>query len=641
MHSKSLSQGWCALFIGAGLASILAAGQPALLGQKSTPGPTREPVPDMAALARSAEQLRNHFKDDYARAQTDPAAKVALAARLLQAVQDNKEKPSDCFIKLREARDLAAHAADTITAFQAAEELARRFTVNLLDMKTDALAAAAPPTTSPETSKTLAEIALGLVQEAVDEDHFDVAVRLGKLAGAAAAKSKDQPLMDGVARRQREVLAMREAFTQLKPVVDRLEKDPENADANLAMGKYLGFVKGNWDKALYYLAQGSDPTLRLLAQRDLARPEDTRRQLQTGDAWWAIAEKTQGTAQVHLQQRAVTWYEQVVEQTRGLQRGRLEHRIASVPPPFAARIAWDYTGRPGELRLFNGHTSTVYSVTFAPDGKKVLSGSVDGRAILWEAATGKHLQMLQGHGGMIWGVAYDPRGKHVFTSSWDGTVKMWDPVRGTEIRRFPVQGRIADINGMAVSANGKQLLTGSDDGTLRLWDVETGQELRQFHGHRGFVYGVAFSPDGKRALSGGSADNQLILWDLQTGKELRRFTGLQGQLRTVAFSADGRKAVHAGANEVRLWDLQTGQLVRQFMGHTQMVYAVAFSPDGRRLASAGADRTIRLWDVASGREVHRFEGHTSGIFALAFSPGGGRLVSGGQDNTVRLWGLPR
>ena len=80
------------------------------------------------------------------------------------------------------------------------------------------------------------------------------------------------------------------------------------------------------------------------------------------------------------------------------------------------------------------------------------------------------------------------------------------------------------------------------DKTVRLWDCQTGKELLSFLGHSNYVTSVAFSPDGKWALSG-SYDKTVRLWDCQTGKELRSFLGHSEHVTSVAFSPDGKWAL--------------------------------------------------------------------------------------------------
>ena len=91
-----------------------------------------------------------------------------------------------------------------------------------------------------------------------------------------------------------------------------------------------------------------------------------------------------------------------------------------------------------------------------------------------------------------------------------------------ELRCF--EGHNGVVESVAFSPDGKRALSGSDDGTMRLWNVETGEELRCFKGHTSWVRSVVFSPDGKRALSG-SLDWTVRLWDVDTGKELHCFKG--------------------------------------------------------------------------------------------------------------------
>ena len=58
------------------------------------------------------------------------------------------------------------------------------------------------------------------------------------------------------------------------------------------------------------------------------------------------------------------------------------------------------------------------------------------------------------------------------------------------------------------------------DGIVQLWEIVTGKERRAFHGHRGPIEALAFSPDGK-TLASGSADTTILLWDV-TGERRSR-----------------------------------------------------------------------------------------------------------------------
>jgi hypothetical protein len=200
------------------------------------------------------------------------------------------------------------------------------------------------------------------------------------------------------------------------------------------------------------------------------------------------------------------------------------------------------------------------------------------------------------------------------------------------------EGHFAPVYGGAFSPDGKKAVSASADGSLRLWDTKTGKEQRRFDGHSGRVWCVAFAPDGRRIASGGF-DGSVRIWDLVTGRETRRFSH-NDYVRSVAFSQDGRFVLSGGDDKMlRLWNLATGKEERGFKGHDHFVWSVAISRDGKRALSASLDKTVRLWNVETGDELKKLTGHTDTVLSVAFSPEGRRALSGSTDKTLRLWNL--
>jgi WD40 repeat protein len=159
----------------------------------------------------------------------------------------------------------------------------------------------------------------------------------------------------------------------------------------------------------------------------------------------------------------------------------------------------------------------------------------------------------------------------VLTGSYDSTAKLWDAETGQEIRTFG--GHTGHVRSVAFSPDGARVLTGSDDGTAKLWDAETGQEIHTFGGHTDRVRSVAFSPDGTRVLTGSkvislalspdrpgsltvSEDWIARLWDSETGQEIRTFGGHTDWVNSVAFSPDGTQVLTGSEDgTARIWQL--------------------------------------------------------------------------------------
>lgn len=116
----------------------------------------------------------------------------------------------------------------------------------------------------------------------------------------------------------------------------------------------------------------------------------------------------------------------------------------------------------------------------------------------------------------------------------------------------------------------------------------------------------------------------------------------RGWLYALAYSPDGRYLASAGwASTIHLWDVETKRLVQRLDDHLGFVRDLEFSPDGRHLASVGEDRSLRLWHVETGHPVAAFHGHAQYTYFLAWHPGGSLLASGGGDNAIKLWDVEK
>jgi WD40 repeat protein len=114
------------------------------------------------------------------------------------------------------------------------------------------------------------------------------------------------------------------------------------------------------------------------------------------------------------------------------------------------------------------HQGAVLALAFGPDGKTVLTGSLDSTARLWDASTGRPLGPTMTHQNAVLAVAYSPDGKTVLTGSRDNAARLWDASTGRPLG--PPMSHQQEVRAVAFSPDGKTVLTGSGK-TARLWDV--------------------------------------------------------------------------------------------------------------------------------------------------------------------------
>uniref|UniRef100_A0A8R1TJ89 TFIID subunit TAF5 NTD2 domain-containing protein n=1 Tax=Onchocerca volvulus TaxID=6282 RepID=A0A8R1TJ89_ONCVO len=163
---------------------------------------------------------------------------------------------------------------------------------------------------------------------------------------------------------------------------------------------------------------------------------------------------------------------------------------------------------------FQGHNGPVYSLSFSPDKRLLLSSSRDGTVRLWSLAIRSNVVVYR-HAAPIWEVQFCPRSYYFATGSADGAAMLWTTDRLQPLRIF--SDALSDVTCIDFHPNCNYFAGGSDDRYVRVWDVLSGTCVRCFAGHKGSIRGLKISPCGRYLASVGS-EGSLVLWDMALQK---------------------------------------------------------------------------------------------------------------------------
>ncbi len=150
---------------------------------------------------------------------------------------------------------------------------------------------------------------------------------------------------------------------------------------------------------------------------------------------------------------------------------------------------------------------------------------------MWDATNGNKLLILEGHTAAIFSVAFSTNGQRIVTGSQDQTAKVWDAVTGTNLLTYS-KGHSGRVWSVAFSRDGQRIVSGGWDRIAKVWDAANGDELCTLVGHRGAVLSVAFSPDGRGSSRAAriirqsvECDNGAVLFTLSGGMGAHRILG--------------------------------------------------------------------------------------------------------------------
>ncbi|UCE00258.1 MAG: PD40 domain-containing protein [Chloroflexota bacterium] len=296
-----------------------------------------------------------------------------------------------------------------------------------------------------------------------------------------------------------------------------------------------------------------------------------------------------------------------------------------------------------ELLKLDGTSNRVvdmaYSSVYSPDGTRIATVVLDNQVIVWDANTGHELITLAGHTGDILTVAFSPDGDRLVTASRDGTARVWDLSPTQELLTLvnkPGSSSFIESQ-LAYSPDGTHLAVAYDDPTPKVWDLATGRLYLNLTGHTGNVTHIAYSSDGTRIFTA-ARDGTAKVWNSVSGEEMMSLSIPYTSDISAVFSPDGSRLafVEYPGEVAYLWDVGAGNLIFSLSGHTAPLTSLTFSPDGTRLVTCSLDGTALVWDAVIGKQLFYLSGHTDEILQVAFSPDSKYLATASIDGSATV-----
>jgi WD40 repeat protein/tetratricopeptide (TPR) repeat protein len=286
---------------------------------------------------------------------------------------------------------------------------------------------------------------------------------------------------------------------------------------------------------------------------------------------------------------------------------------------------------------------------------------------------GQQREQFPRHRGSVVHAAFSPDGRKVVTASFDGTAMVWtarrtsstratsvpadgDSVLDEEIRETAIASRILAHQGYVYQANfspdGQYVITASRDRRAQVWDAQTGEPVHAPLQHGGTVSAATFAKDGGHVLT--ASEDMVQRWELTQGDPLPVLLQSAHLVERVTCDLKSRRVVVTWKDQAgpfgwaRVWDAVSGKPLSQELLHPRHVTGALLDPhQAHLLVTVCEDGRARIWNVGNGKCIAEFEPHKGCILNFAaFSPDGRLLVTGAwnpneRKGKARLWAVTK
>ena len=353
--------------------------------------------------------------------------------------------------------------------------------------------------------------------------------------------------------------------------------------------------------------------------------------------------------------------------------------------------------------VLEGHTDSILTVQFSPDGNLLCSGGGDTTLRFWDMETDTPIvvenneedEVEQLHNAWILNITFSPDGELLVTGDVDGYFGIWDPIkykpkisRATKAHKKWITSISFKPLHLYKNNEVTKFISTGKDGFLKLWNASTGKIILSTAAHEQSITKTIWS--GENIIYTCSEDQTVKIFD-ENLNHLQTLIGHSHWINTMALNTEyilrtgcydydnikgsdyfqfsekikklspQEKILHAEKrynlfkqkinsseklvtgsddNTLILWDrIQSTKPLIRMVGHQGIVNDVKFSPNAFYLASASFDKCIKIWNANTGAFLFNLRGHVGPVYQISWSPNSKMLLSCSKDSTLQCWNI--